>query len=108
MSVPISWNADVKQVEGHQDDQARWLRKDLAPGTAAWMEGTDGEISSLVFVCPCGCGEICSIPVRVGYGTFWKWDGNRELPTLTPSILRVSPYSCGWHGFLTAGQFTSC
>ena len=30
----------------------------------------------------------------------WDWDGNREAPTLTPSILcKVS----GWHGYLTNG-----
>lgn len=33
-------------------------------------------------------------------GTHWDWDGNREAPTLTPSILcNVS----GWHGYLTKG-----
>jgi hypothetical protein len=44
----------------------------------------------------------------------WNWDGNVDAPTLTPSILHtkrvdgVYPDGCGWHGYLTAGEFTSC
>lgn len=30
----------------------------------------------------------------------WWWDGNREAPTLQPSILSVDT---GWHGYMTAG-----
>lgn len=34
----------------------------------------------------------------------WGWDGNREAPTLTPSI-----HSPGqWHGHLRAGKLESC
>lgn len=34
----------------------------------------------------------------------WGWDGNKEKPTLTPSIHDVGY----WHGFLTAGKLQSC
>ena len=34
--------------------------------------------------------------------TIWKWDGNREAPTLEPSILHHSQPE--WHGWLRAGQ----
>jgi len=30
----------------------------------------------------------------------WQWDGNREAPTLTPSINWVGV----WHGYMRAGQ----
>jgi hypothetical protein len=35
----------------------------------------------------------------------WKWDGNREAPTLSPSILvHGNPgWSAEWHGFLENG-----
>lgn len=33
-------------------------------------------------------------------GTHWNWDGNREAPTLEPSILAVDT---GWHGYMRAG-----
>jgi len=44
----------------------------------------------------------------------WRWDGNREKPTVTPSILNSStdPETKvrfeSWHGFLTAGRLVSC
>lgn len=37
-----------------------------------------------------------------GAGAVWTWDGNREAPTLTPSILHHSTPE--WHGYLTAGK----
>lgn len=48
--------------------------------------------------------------------TFWHWDGNREAPTLTPSIgchpsanASAAPGSkYSWHGHLTAGRFEAC
>lgn len=33
----------------------------------------------------------------------WQWDGNREKPTLTPSINVTN----GWHGFVTNGELTT-
>jgi hypothetical protein len=30
----------------------------------------------------------------------WKWDGNKEMPTLTPSI----DVTGIWHGYLTDGK----
>lgn len=51
--------------------------------------------------------DLVILPISAtGDLTHWRWDGNRELPTLTPSIL-VSPregFANGWHGFLTAGK----
>lgn len=34
----------------------------------------------------------------------WKWDGNTEKPTLSPSL----HLSGTWHGFLRSGRFESC
>lgn len=47
-------------------------------------------------------GEIVNIPLCVSekIPTCWLWDGNKELPTITPSINVVGQ----WHGFLTAGK----
>ena len=75
-------------------------RKDLAPGTAQFVAG----YTRLIFVCPCGCGKVRSIPVgREQSPRCWQWDGDREAPTLTPSVRVVG--ECGWHGFLTAGEW---
>lgn len=34
--------------------------------------------------------------------TDWYWDGNREAPTLEPSILHHSKVE--WHGYMRAGK----
>ena len=41
-------------------------------------------------------------------GTYWWWNGDRDKPTLTPSIgvPAVPPYK--WHGFLENGIWRSC
>jgi len=78
-------------------------------------QGMPGE-AGVLFGCPCGCGELKS----VGFDTHesrrprWHWDGNREVPTLTPSINILQFNEAGqqigehWHGFLTSGEFRSC
>lgn len=60
---------------------------------------------SIIFVCPCGCGQKRTVPIKVGEKEphSWKWDGDKESPTLEPSILVKG--ECGWHGFLTSGQW---
>jgi hypothetical protein len=108
--IPITWNESLGRLEDHHlDHQARWIRKDLAPGTSAWMKNARDEIAILLFVCPCGCSSVASIPVLPGYGgSCWHWDGNLERPTLNPSILRTAGCDRGWHGFLTTGVFVTC
>ncbi len=64
------------------------------------------EIAGMLFVCPCGCGEIYWIAFRGHQAPgrpAWDWDGNRDSPTLTPSLHLI--LDCGWHGFLRAGVF---
>ncbi len=76
----------------------------------------DASDKGLLFGCPCGCGEMNSVDFRFadGHRPSWNWDGNREAPTLTPSILIYQMNERGekigehWHGFLTAGQWRSC
>ena len=106
MNVPFQINDDLGNLTGHLDDEARWTRKDLPPGTGHWAKGLNGQIAQLRFTCPCGCGDVISIPVVDGYGCKWGWNQDTAKPTLTPSILRTT--QCRWHGFLTNGIFTSC
>lgn len=42
---------------------------------------------------------------REGGPRVWGWDGNEEIPTLSPSIL---DNSTGWHGYLRNGILESC
>lgn len=61
--------------------------------------------------------NTCIIPIlkegttREIIGTHWNWNGNRESPTLTPSILhwgngRDNPST--WHGYMTDGKLIEC
>ncbi len=62
-----------------------------------------------VICCPCGCGDIIGIrhaETDLDKGACWQWDGNREKPTVTPSIQVIG--GCNWHGYLKAGVFETC
>lgn len=107
-------NATAVLVENLDDEGAR-----MAPGTFSFYtvygDKTESE-AGILFGCPCGCGSL----MGVGFDTHesqrprWHWDGNRESPTLTPSILiyqlndKAERIGEHWHGFLTAGEFRSC
>lgn len=68
------------------------------------------------FDCPSGCGEPAFIPFEnpedggpavktTPNHPAWHREGDSfETLTLRPSILRRG--GCGWHGFLTNGEFT--
>lgn len=62
------------------------------------------------FSCPCGCGAISylaftSRPAFLkGGGPEWEWNGDRDRPTLSPSVLQ-SGLPCKWHGFLRDGYW---
>lgn len=67
-------------------------------------EGTHG----MAFGCPCGCGDVSAIRFDtspIEGDPRWHWNGNRESPTLTPSLHKTQ--GCGWHGYLTNGEFVS-
>ena len=65
----------------------------------------EGQPTMIVFHCP-QCLELLDLPITLGQTATearkWAWDGNFELPTLAPSVVHVK---CGWHGFVTKGQF---
>lgn len=108
--VPINFVADVLDFDlMERDELGSMFRKDLPPGSAHW-EGNDepDRLFTLNMTCPCGCGRVHCIPVHKGEKLpgHWLWDGNREKPTLTPSILAT--VGCRWHGYLTNGEFVSC
>jgi len=50
-------------------------------------------------------GDIVSLPIS-GLNDkhpVWQWDGNREAPTLSPSINVIGR----WHGWLRAGKLVT-
>lgn len=52
---------------------------------------------------------LADTPDRPATGASWQWDGNRERPTLSPSLLHHhTDMSEAWHGFIRAGRAESC
>lgn len=102
----------------HSDDRDEWPT-DVSVGTfniePSRIEGYPGATAHMIFVCP--QGRRCTVllgPQQVdrpaeGELCIWGWDGNREKPTLSPSINCIAEKDgkptggCGWHGFITNG-----
>lgn len=72
--------------------------------TGAYRVSENGETFDCI--CPCGCGRYRSLPICIGtkQDRARLWNGNRELPTLSPSIRDVG--TCYFHGFMTDGVWT--
>lgn len=79
-------------------------------GSFQWSEDRDGSID-LLYTCPCGCGVARAVPVALSWepGKRWGWDGNREAPTLTPSLDILADHGGShWHGWLQGGEWRQC
>ena len=90
----------------HVDDTESVLFRDAAlnkPGQFSYYQTSRASHAGMNYVCPCGCGALGSLPFRneTPERPSWVWDGNVEIPTLTPSVQRT--VGCKWHGFLTDG-----
>lgn len=82
------------------------LRLERVSGSYEIVE-FDEETKGIRFICPCGCGNESWLPIRtVGETRGWSWDGDRDNPTLTPSVYNTGML-CRWHGFLTRGEWVS-
>lgn len=73
--------------------------------------GSGDAETGILFCCPCGCGtpgsvQFANTPWCDPTKPKWTFNGNREKPTLTPSIQRN--IGCRWHGYLTDGVFRPC
>lgn len=77
------------------------------PGAFEFYSDSTRGIAGMIYACPCGCKRLGSLafrPARLDDHASWEWNGNKEKPTLTPSVHHVGH----WHGFLTDGVWVSC
>lgn len=63
-----------------------------------------GAPAGIIYSCPCGCGRSGALAFRPAPSPSWHWDGNRDKPTLRPSVHHVGH----WHGWLRNGVWESC
>jgi hypothetical protein len=82
------------------------IRDCMTPGAIEFRE-RDGSVEGIAFRCPCGCDYESWMPVHPDNPESWHWDGNRDAPSLTPSVLQ-SGLPCKWHGYLTNGEWLPC
>lgn len=103
------------------DDAAQAARFGERPGVAgafSFEEAAEdrGFWGWIKFTCPCGCGALHRLPIGLknkpprgidagGVQATWMWDGDRDRPTITPSINHQVGKRSHWHGFLTRGWF---
>lgn len=78
------------------------------PGDAKYFKNGGDAPAGILFRCP-GCASLTFARFAPADAPSWQWDGNRDAPTLTPSLHHTATLGgCGWHGFLTAGEFKPC
>lgn len=100
-------NIKAERVEGEG-----WLAQlGEKPGAYRMDKGPSGQFAALVHSCPCGCGSIGRLNVDPRhFKPCWRFDGNPDAPTLTPSVLIRERDGTGehWHGYLKAGVWVHC
>ena len=107
MNPAISFDNNLlKQEAFSYDDQARPFIPGGVPGSAIWINDASGRPAVLRFVCPCGCGYVGGIVMKISRPDGWTLTGELSKPTLEPSIQMLSP--CRWHGYLRNGVFEKC
>lgn len=74
------------------------------PGAFKFFASDGTGPSGLNYVCPCGCGAIAPLYFKPEPSPSWDWNGNRDKPTLSPSVHHVGH----WHGYLKSGVWESC
>lgn len=112
LNLDLTKSAPFKQVgdiwECLDRDKPFWTAKDGTEGCGSYVyQESQEEPTGLEFVCP-GCKGIGGVSFKTAKDPHgWTWNGNLEKPTCTPSILH-NKSKCGWHGYLTAGEFKPC
>lgn len=60
-----------------------------------------------VFICPCGCNSVISLPLKKNNGPHWKLElSSKGVPTLSPSVWQKK--GCYSHFQIIKGQIKWC
>lgn len=81
----------------------------LSPGVMLLLGEDRDKPHSLIFLCPCGCGDEVHIPTKAMAGTDRSWSlviDESSRPTLSPSLQRT--VGCRSHFFVTSGKVRWC
>lgn len=80
---------------------------EIAPAGAFTLTvDSTGRLSSMIYSCPCGCGNQGCLRFRpldpadpATNKASWEFNGDKDAPTLSPSVHHVGH----WHGWLQQG-----
>lgn len=79
---------------------------DVPAGAVKFYSSPLYQPAGFHFACPCGCGAIGA--VKVAGDNAWGWNGDRDKPTVRPSVAFGTKDGPHWHGWLTDGVWRSC
>jgi len=84
------------------------------PGSFKWLRAADEwssqqTIVGMQYLCPCGCATLGEIrfarfgePAR---SPTYKWNGNREYPSIEPTLFHIVAGKTHWSGRLEHGEW---
>lgn len=78
------------------------------PGTIRFDNNAEGQPARMPFKCPCGCGIVAGVSLKPANPNGWEWNGSKDKPTLSPSVLIKDGDGEHWHGWLRDGIWESC
>lgn len=82
----------------------------MPPAGSFFISEYEGDGQVIEYICPCGCGKANMVTLYLDncrseqHG--WKWNGDRDRPTLSPSLQQYT--ACRWHGHIRNGVFEEC
>jgi hypothetical protein len=110
--IKMMTNYNSDSAQGRQYDNVADL---LNLGTVGdWAFSPEGELSAIWIRTPDGSpnGTMSRLPIAPidSVQAWWEWDGNRDAPTISPSIHRlpIVGFKAGWHGWMRVGWLESC
>lgn len=110
--MPQGPSCDCRHITDR--DHETWYNGEQQPGDYMFEEGEDGRGGKATYLnCVLPTGAYVSLPLylkgtKKPPHTSWEWDGNKEKPTLSPSVWHHGTGPREWHGFITAGRMVSC
>lgn len=106
-------SCDMRQVAGEGALFGEgWRPGDFYFGEQVYDFGDGVKHPQLTLFARYPDGTYAGIPIRpvpadrkaqINGGHSWEWDGNREKPTLNPSVHHIGH----WHGWIRAGRMVS-
>jgi len=81
---------------------------DVPPSAFEFFSDATRPIAGMIYNCPCGCGRRGALEFRPHPSPSWDWNGDKESPTLNPSVHHIIGDQTHFHGWLRAGVWESC